>query len=110
MPQLYLFSTAAQHALCQASENSDSKAYTLLTKIFGLPHCLASYSKLALGASFSSLSHCGLRKCKPLLLLDQTKYSQQGKSVTKGIAYTPDFAGTQGPQGASSTHLGQSRL
>ena len=110
MPQLYLFSTAAQHALCQASENSDSKAYTLLTKIFGLPHCLASYSKLALGASFSSLSHCGLRKCKPLLLLDQTKYSQQGKSVTKGIAHTPDFAGTQGPQGASSTHLGQSRL
>jgi len=101
-----LFSTAAQRAPCQASENSDSKAYTLFTKIFGLPHYLASYSILALRASFSSLSHCGLRKCKLLLLVDQAKYSQQGKSVIKGVAYTSDLAGTQGPYGASRTDLG----
>lgn len=57
------------------------------------PECLAShsagwpapYSRLASGVSFSTLSHCGLRKCKPLLLSDQAKYSQ-GVSVTKRLA------------------------
>lgn len=81
-----------------ANENSDSKAYTLLTKMFGLLHCLlASYSILALRVSFSTLSHCRPRKCKPLWISDQAKYSQQGKSVTKWAAHTSNFARTQGP-------------
>ena len=79
-----LLSASAQYVPRQANENSDSKACTLFSpKLLVSTNVSASYSTLALRVSFSTLTHCGLRKCKTRLLSDQAKYSQQSKPVTK---------------------------
>lgn len=100
------FPTTAQHKPCQASENSDSKVSSLFAQTLGLEQwLLASYIIRALRVSFSTLSHYGLRKCKPLLLSYQAKYSQQSTSY-ETTGHTSDFARTQG----SSKELGQSKM
>ena len=91
------FQMLLSHGKILSNENSDSTAFTPFTWIAGLQQgLLASYNILALRESFSTLSHCGLRKRKPLLLSDQAKYSQQSKPVTEWAAQTSDFATTQG--------------
>lgn len=101
---LALLSTTAQPAACQAEQNPDAQAHTPFTRTPGLPPCrLAPYSRLASGVSFSTLSHCELRKRKPLLLSDQAKYSQ-GVSVTKQPALL-ELLERKVLEGASSREL-----
>ena len=72
------------HGKILSNENSNSTASTPFTRIAGLQQgLLASYNLLALWVSFSTLSHCELRKRKPLPLSDPAKYSQQSKPVTE---------------------------
>ena len=86
------------HGKILSNENSNSTASTPFTRIAGLQQgLLASYNILALWVSFSTLSHCELRKRKPLPLSDPAKYSQQSKPVTEWAAQTSDFATTAGP-------------